>query len=597
LHAPEVVAVEGRDAKTPTAVAPEAPDRADRRRFLFVAGGVTLLVTAVLFAADLFKNDGHFLYVFDDTAIHLSMVQELLHHGTWGVTSGHYASASSSPGWTLLLAAFTGVLPFAKTALPLALNLVAALWLVWLVARNQDFLLPRTRDWLGIAVVSLTAIVLWFLPGLAFVGMEHTLHALVVVAILIRLQRLEHDPLTLRAAAPYLLLLAFGTLVRYETAFLAVGCAAALLLATTSRFGDHATLEAWSRPKAARLAALSLGVSALPVVVFGLINKAYGEGFLPNSVLAKTALQNKSGLAVLRWPRGVMSVLASDPAVLAFLVVALAYVFWAASGGPRRNVTIAVAFAMTALLHADLANFGWYERYQAYLVIAGSFVALRIAAEVVPRNRRAAALALAVLLIPSFSLFRIHLLERTPLATSNSYRQRYQMALFLHRYYEGRGFLSGELGYTTLLHDGPVVDILGLGTHDVLVERRRHGSILRASFVRDLTQRNKVEVMGFYGAAPGFEIPAGWVHTGEWILEEEGVSIPDHRVEWYAPDERHAVELDRNLRQFNRTIPSRVKTINREQLVIQSFRDLSSFLGNKPAPGAGASNTTTTSFK
>jgi hypothetical protein len=103
--------------------------------------------------------------------------------------------------------------------------------------------------------------------------------------------------------------------------------------------------------------------------------------------------------------------------------------------------------------------------------------------------------------------------------------------------------------------------------------------------------------MGFYGAAPGFEIPAGWVHTGEWILEEEGVSIPDHRVEWYAPDERHAVELDRNLRQFNRTIPSRVKTINREQLVIQSFRDLSSFLGNKPAPGAGASNTTTTSFK
>jgi hypothetical protein len=572
LHASEVVAVEPPGPETTSAAVSQPPDRSDRRRFVWVAGGTTLFTVAVLLVGSLLKTDGHFLYVFDDTAIHLSIVRQLLHHGTWGVTSGHYASASSSPGWTLLLAAFTAVLPFAKTALPLLLNLAAAIWLVWLVARNQDFLVPRVRDRLAVVVLALMAVVLWFLPGLVYVGMEHTVHALLVVAVLIRLQRLEHEPLTLRAAAPYLLLVALGTLVRYETSFLAVGCAVALLLATTSRFGNADTLHEWSRAQAARLAAWSLAMSALPIVVFGLVNTRFGEGFLPNSVAAKTALQNQSGLDVLRWPRDMLAVLSSDPAVLALALLALAYVFWAWSGGPRKNVTIAVAFMITALIHAELANFGWFERYQAYLIIAGSFVALRIASEVVPHNRRPAVLALALLLIPSFSLLRIDLLQHIPSATSNSYRQRYQMALFLHRYYNGRGFLTGELGYTTLLHDGPVVDILGLGTHAVLVERRHHGPVLRASFVRDLAQRNHVEVMAFYGGNPGIEIPSGWVRVGEWILQERMVSVPDPKVEWYAPSERLAVELDRHLVQFNRTLPSRVKTLNRQQLRDQAFK-------------------------
>jgi hypothetical protein len=572
LHASEVVAVEPPDPETTSAAVSQAPDRNDRRRFLWVAGGITLVSVAVLLVGSLIKTDGHFLYVFDDTAIHQSIVRQLLHHGTWGVASGHYASASSSPGWTLVLAASTAVLPFAKTPLPLLLNLAAALWLIWLVARNQDFLVPRARDRLAVVVLALTAVVLWFLPGLVYVGMEHTLHALLVVAVLIRLQRLEHEPLTLRASAPYLLLLALGTLVRYETSFLAVGCAVALLLATTVRLGNADTLHEWSRAQAARLAAWSLAVSALPIAVFGLVNKSFGEELLPNSVLAKTALQNQHGLAVLRWPRYLLGVLSSDPAVFALVLLALAYVFWAWSGGPRKNVTIAVAFVITALLHAELANFGWFERYQAYLIIAGSFVALRIASEVVPLNRRSAVLALSLLLIPSFSLLRIDLLQHIPSATSNSYRQRYQMALFLHRYYNGRGFLTGELGYTTLLHDGPVVDILGLGTHAAVAERRRHGPVLSASFVRKLVQQNHVEVMAFYGAYPGIEIPSGWVRVGEWKLEERMISVPDPNVEWYAPNERLAVELDRHLTQFNRTLPSRVKALNRRGLLAQQFK-------------------------
>lgn len=600
MHVTDVVAVEHPEPETTSTPGAALPDRRDRRRFLWVAGVATLLVVAAMFIGDLVENNGHFLYVFDDTAIHVSIVRQLLHHGTWGVTSGHYASASSSPGWTLLLATFTAVLPFARTALPLLLNLAAAAWLLWLIATNQDFLVPRARERLAMVTLAVAAVVLWFLPGLVFIGMEHTLQCLLVLAVLIKLQRLEHEPLTLRAGAPLLLLLAVGTMVRYETAFVAAGCAIALVLATTPWLRDVDTMRNWSRTQAVRLAALGLAVSALPIVIFGLVNVSFGEGFLPNSVLAKTALQNKSGLAVLRWPREFMSVLSSDPAVLVLLIFALSYVLWAAAGGPRRNVTMAVVFVVATLLHAELANFGWYERYQAYLVIAGSFVALRIAGEVVPRNRRAAAFAIALVLMPFLSLMRIHLTVKTPLATSNSYRQRYQMALFLKRYYNGRSFLTGELGYTTLLHDGRVVDILGLGTHAVVMERRKHGSTLSAPFIDSLARRNHVEVMAFYGGSPGINIPSEWVHVGEWTLQEELISAPDPKVEWYAANEQLAHELDRDLTIFNRTLPSRVKAMNRQQLINEQF---SAYLGavakgqrQHDASGTGPSRNTPTTF-
>ena len=538
-----------------------------RRRFIWVAAGSTLIATTLLWLIGLVMNDGHFLYAFDDTAIHLSIVRQLLGHGTWGVSSGVYASASSSPGWTLLLAALTAVLPFARNVLPLLMNVAAGIWLIRLFAREQSFLLPRARDWLGLALTVVLAVVLWFVPGLALLGMEHILHAALVVQALVLLQRLQSRRLTPRECRPYLLVLLLATLIRYESAFLAVGCALAIVCVTTARLGNAETVVHWTRRRARRLAGMSLIVSALPILVFAAINKSFGDGFLPNSVEAKTALQRTAGLGVIREPKQLMMVLTSDPAVLVLLVLAMGYVLWAWSGGPRRHTAIALAFVVTTLLHAELANFGWHERYQAYLVIAGSYVALQIASEVVAPARRSAALALGVLLIFAFSITRIGLLIDTPRASSNTYRQRYQMGLFLKEYYNGRGFLTGELGYTTYLHDGPVVDILGLGTHEVLAERQRHGVTLSEDFVRNITRRNNIDVMTFYGLWPGFKVPREWVLVGEWQLKERKISVPDTQVQFYAPDERGAVELERNLRAFAPRLPSRVEVLYRGDLI------------------------------
>jgi hypothetical protein len=221
----------------------------------------------------------------------------------------------------------------------------------------------------------------------------------------------------------------------------------------------------------------------------------------------------------------------------------------------------AIALLVTAVLHAGFADFHSYSRYQAYLVIAGSFVLLRIASEVIRPEWRRPALAFGVVAIVLVSTVRVTLTFNGPLSSSNTYRQRYQLALFFRDYYEGRTIATGELGYSTFLHDGPVVDLLGLGTHEVLQELRDDG-YLPPEFVRELVRRHNVAVVGIYGHTRAqVGIPHDWVLAGEWILEEPQVTAFDFRLQFYAPTPELLPELAHNLHQFEPRLPSRVHVI------------------------------------
>lgn len=536
--------------------------RVDQRRFFWLAGASTVAVTIALWAGSIARNDGIFTYVLDDAGIHMSIVRQLLHHGTWGVSSGEYASASSSPGWTVVLGAATGVLPFAAQILPLILNLLAGLWIVWLFARHQDFLVVRRDEPMGLVLIVLLPVVLWFLPGLAIVGMEHALHAALVLVVLVLLQRLEATGLGLRAALPYLLTLLVATAVRFESAFLAVGCAIALVaVGLFDRLRTEETSPNWAFFPAVRLAALSGVAAGVPVLVFGLVNKAFGEDFFPNSVVAKSALKGERGLDLLPGPIKTLEALAKDQMVLVTVVLLTAYVVWAWFGGPRRNLLSAIALLVTAVLHAGFADFHSYSRYQAYLVIAGSFVLFRIASEVIRPEWRRPALTFGVVAIVILSTVRVTLTFNGPLSSSNTYRQRYQLALFFRDYYKDRTIATGELGYSTFLHDGPVVDLLGLGTHEVL-QRLRTDGYLPPDYVQDLTRRRGVAVVGMYGATRAqVGVPDDWVLAGEWILEEPQVTAFDFRLQFYAPTREFLPELVYNLHQFEPRLPSRVRVV------------------------------------
>src|SRR4030095_12715183 len=73
--------------------------------------GAYLVAVGVLVAGILVRLGGTLVYTLDDAALHLSIAQKLVAHGTWGVVPGSFESASSSPLWTLLVAAGMVVTP------------------------------------------------------------------------------------------------------------------------------------------------------------------------------------------------------------------------------------------------------------------------------------------------------------------------------------------------------------------------------------------------------------------------------------------------------------------------------------------------------
>jgi hypothetical protein len=415
-----------------------------------------------------------------------------------------------------------------------------------------------------------------FLPGLVFVGMEHTLHAALVVQAFVLLRRLESSELALRQVAPYLVVLFLATLFRYESMFLAGGCALALLLLTTRRFGTADGTLRWGRVAALRLAVLSVGVSVLPVVAVGLVNRANDQEFLNNSVALKSAVLRGGGeLGWLPTPGQFVGRLQEEPVVLLLVLVAVGYLLSAAFDGPRGNVSISVVYVVLVAGHTAFAQFGTrlpYTRYQAYLVIAGTFLALRVLAEVVPPPRRRAALAFALVALALLVNVRIELIADLPTASSNSYRQRYQMGLFLREHYDGRGIATGELGYSTYLHDGPVVDLFGLGDHEVLLalkelEEGAHPKFLPPDYLRELIDRRGVDVIAVYPETLEGSLPPEWHIAGEWQLRGPIITAFQRQIQFYAPDERRGRELEENLRAFAPRLPDGVEVFDRQDLV------------------------------
>jgi hypothetical protein len=91
-------------------------------------------------------NDGHFIYTYDDAYIHLAMARNLAEHGIWGVTQYGFTSSASSLIWPPLLAA-GGLLSGSWELVPLALNLILATLLIWVVTSWYAATSPVRSSW------------------------------------------------------------------------------------------------------------------------------------------------------------------------------------------------------------------------------------------------------------------------------------------------------------------------------------------------------------------------------------------------------------------------------------------------------------------
>ena len=510
---------------------------------LLAALALFWLATALTLAQSTSRNGGLFVYALDDTYIHMVVARNLAEHGTWGIAPGVFASCSSSPLWTALLAVVFRLFG-THTGAPMLLVLLFSS--VLLVASN------RWLEGFGAPAVARLAVLLSLvlavpLVTLAFVANEHAMHALFALAFAVASARVLAGDLSRSSAALPLGLLAAGMVAsRYEGMFLVA--VVATLLVVRRRL---------------RLAISTVAGGALPVAVFGFWSVAHGAYFFPNSVLMKAKYpwaDLKTKIVAYLGPSALSEALKTPP--LALLVAGAAVLLVLRVRRTRRfwePVALLLFLSIAAsLLHMDFARTGEFYRYEAYLIALGTFsTGLALADRSLWRTRWAAA-GIVLLLAGPLAVRSFAALRETPVATGNIHDQQFQTAAFLRDQYGGEAVAVNDIGLVNYSADIRCVDLWGLANMDVAVARRRGAYGPEA--IRTLVEAEGADVAivfeRWYARFGG--LPEGWIRVGEWTIPDN-VACGSPTVSFFAtrPDARD--RLTSSLRSFSARLPTSVR--------------------------------------
>jgi hypothetical protein len=491
-------------------------------------------------------SGGTFMYPLDDTFIHMTVAKTLALHGNWGIAPGEFESASSSVGYTLLLAAMFRVFSV-HAYIPFVINLVAAMVLLWVVDRR---LLKERVGAFGRLVILLAIVVLVPLPVLVITGMEHTLQSLFSFLFVfgftdwIAGEGERKFPVSLYVYA------ICACMMRYEGAFL-VGIACLLLL-YKRRIGP----------------AFLLGfVGALPIVVFGVYSILQGSYFLPNSVLLKSegarlSLRGVVGFLVQTVEQKLtisLSGIATTVTQHLLIILPLAYLLLA---GPlqkaARHSYALMMLVVAAFLQLTLAATGWFYRYEAYLVLCTIYILLVLLYQykgvLMPRLRVypvAGVFLLFALFLPTVYRSAAAFSKATR-ACLNIYDQQYQMAKFLHDYYDDQVVAVNDIGAVSFFKKEKNIDLWGLA--NIKVARSKKENYCTPAFLDSLSRSEKAGVAIVFDSWFSDSLLSKWDKVATWTIPDN-VICQDSTVTFYAIDRSKTGELRSKLEQYQPSLP------------------------------------------
>lgn len=218
---------------------------------------------------------------------------------------------------------------------------------------------------------------------------------------------------------------------------------------------------------------------------------------------------------------------------------------------------------------------GVFGRYEAWFLSLAAFSVLTVLPVLVKArptepvaalpqeattvNRRALVLAAALMTVAVGP--RSVLLVQTPTAIANVHHNQQQIAQFLATYYDGDTVVVNDLGWVSWRHRGPVLDVTGLGTRDLLLDRRR-GQLTAARLGNRATEA-EAPVMVVYVDPFEVLVPPGWTTRGYWCLEGRLYVLNDRCVLFASPAGLPSERLDRALKGADATLPPRCDTAPR----------------------------------
>ena len=433
------------------------------------------------------------------------------------------------------------------------------------------------------------------LAGMVLLGMEHILHVLLTIGFAaVAVETLTNPPesprLVRRRTVALCVLGALLGASRYEGFFL-VGLACLAFLVRRQL-----------------LRAVSIGAAALlPVVAFGVFSVANGSYFLPNPLMVKAVGENASMASALLKPFGSedLAFLQNNRAMpillglglLGALVHALARRgFW------RPPVLFPLALAAMILLHGHFvfSPLFWVYRYDAYLVAFGIFVAAVVLVEMpspgaLPRGALPALLVAS--LVPMVADVREGLFPDAEIeGMQGTYREQYQTAEFIRRYYPRDAVIVNDLGAVTYYTQARILDLVGLGDIEPLVIMRRGPYTSRDVVAWTARYEPSIAIVSLNWSVVRPLIPSEWLRVAV-------VEVPPNRhpVGFFAVDRKQAWALRGAVAQhfgpLARTLGYRVKLRPPEEMDAEprggeAQQPSRFFFGPPPAPAGNVGGAT-----
>ena len=485
--------------------------------------------------------------VFDDPYIHLAIARNLSEHAVFGIHADRADAASSSPLWVAVLAGLHRI-GMEDPRIPLVLNLFGAGLLLVIadrIARRFDV------PWALRLVMGCVLILHVPLVPVAATGMEHLVHASASLAFVgLAIVALHRGPRgrSVRTMLGLGVLAATATGLRYESLF-AVGIVSGAAFVRRDP----------------RLAFVVLGAGMAPVVVFGVAFWVQGAHFLPNPVLLKPdrpSFQSGAELLahLLRGPERL-----ADQRHLGRLfeiVLFLAIVDRWRRGWSQRSTWASVTIAMV-LAHATFARFGWFYRYEAYLMAQTLVVAMLLGVALVrgtDRWRRAVAIVVVLASLAYAADGAVardqRALARTPVAMNEIFAQQRQMARFLDQNFRGEAVAVNDIGAVAYEGNVDVVDLFGLASREVLDHKLR-GTFDREALESIVSARGARVAIVYRRWFASIGLPESWIELARWEIPTRE-TVSDRTVSVFAIGSEAVEDVVAALERFEPTLPGSV---------------------------------------
>jgi|GEM_PF-3537262 len=377
----------------------------------------------------IYINSGIIVYPLDDVYIHLKIASNVFMNGIWGIDSSVPISASTSPFYTLLLSTFFISTENAIFA-PLILNIIASIIIIYqiVILTNVTKLTRFCKLCIGI-----TFILVIPLPSLTVLGMEHLIHCMLVLSIILFFRKESRSKVVL------FILFALALFIRLETVFLVLGV------------GIWCIFEKkWNT-----LLLTSIGF-ILGLCLYVVLSLLFSIEIIPNTILLKTVISDQSifnSTLVKIWNSKLLLFLS----ILSFSITIYKW---------NKSKLFLIPF-VTLLLHLVFARQGWFYRYEAYCIaIVAVFIIIEFLQDPISVKKVSTIFILLVfILITSKRAFLS--LSTTHIASKNIYDQQIQMAMLVKTLPTNANIAVNDIGAVSYYNENSFLDLYGIASPEV----------------------------------------------------------------------------------------------------------------------------------